>query len=142
MGTFTDKGGGFSLRMPGPLPSVKHSPNMQLCERPSCLSRQPPAAREGVGTHGRWVWATGRSFSRSPCLPWPDLWLRVLWLNLDSIPAKTRQGALSDCLYIPSFIQINPTKRHLGAHALSVSSLRVLTKTDRASLAEFLSRLL
>lgn len=47
--TFSGGGGRRPLfRMPGPLPSVKHSPNMQLCKRPGSQSSEQPAAR-GVG---------------------------------------------------------------------------------------------
>lgn len=47
--TFSGGGGRRPLfRMPGPLPSVKHSPNMQLCKRPGGQSSEQPAAR-GAG---------------------------------------------------------------------------------------------
>lgn len=45
--------------MPGPFPSVKHSPNMQLRERPSSLSPEPPAARRAGIPLAFWGWGRG-----------------------------------------------------------------------------------
>lgn len=60
--TFAGKGGGFSFRMPGLLPSVKHSPKMQLCEQTAaCWESWHP--RDAGGEGG------GKPLSQAVALP-------------------------------------------------------------------------
>lgn len=144
--TFAGEGGGLSFRMPGPFPRVKHSPNMQLCERPSSLSPELPAARRaGMG----WGHGTGPScrprVRQMPGRPGPRLRRRSGARNWPTV-GRDESLKLSLSKSPPSF-KSDPIKRlllkkqpwHLGA-CLCHCCQYFQRWAEKTSLVEFLSQ--